>query len=119
MTLAVPFFSYWLSFACNESTGCPPWPLTAFSAFHAEGYSAMLTSEWWGGMWSAETALVYLGWYAWCVACWAVLPGKMVQGGALRNGDKVTYPMNCEFSQGRVVCSCTTCSPAILEGSSS
>lgn len=52
--------------------------------------------EWWSSLVSAEASLVYCAWYAFTVLCWAVLPGKMVEGGELRNGEKVTYPMNCE-----------------------
>ena len=53
-------------------------------------------TRWWSSLYSHEATLVYLGWYAFTVLCWAVLPGKMVQGGELRNGKKVTYPMNGE-----------------------
>lgn len=92
--LAVPFFTYWLSFACTEATGCPPWPLSSFSAYHSSSLDAMKDVAWWKSLISLEASAVYCAWYAWNVLCWAVLPGKSVQGGELRNGAKVTYPMN-------------------------
>lgn len=40
---------------------------------------------------------IYFGWYAFTVLAWAVLPGKKVEGVELRNGGKLTYPMNGEW----------------------
>lgn len=95
VTLSVPFFTYWLSLACTPSSGCPPWPLNAFASFHRDGFAAIIGGkDWWNGLWSGEAALVYLGWYAFCLVCWAVLPGKMVEGVVLRNGERIKYPMN-------------------------
>jgi len=54
-------------------------------------------SGWWEDLWSTEATLVYLGWYAWTVACWFVLPGKQVEGATLRNGQTISYKMNGEF----------------------
>ena len=95
VTLSVPFFTYWLSLACTPTSGCPPWPLNEFAQFHQNGWKGIIAgSAFWKGLWSNEAALVYLGWYGWCLACWAILPGKMVQGVILRNGQRITYPMN-------------------------
>lgn len=38
--------------------------------------------------------VVYAGWYAFNVVCLAVLSGETVQGGELRNGEKLSYKMN-------------------------
>lgn len=108
VTLSVPFFTYWLSLACTPTSGCPPWPLNAFAAFHQEGWKSIIAGrEFWTGLWSDEAALVYLGWYAFCLVCWAVLPGKMVQGVVLRNGERITYPMNGQSSPSSVVTNST------------
>ncbi|GAA6023015.1 hypothetical protein JCM11491_000357 [Sporobolomyces phaffii] len=94
VTLAVPFFSYWLAFACTD-TQCPPWPLNKFSSFHSNGWNAMTSgSGWWESLWSWEATSVYLAWYAWTVACWYILPGEQVAGPPLRNGQTLKYKMN-------------------------
>lgn len=94
MTLSVPFFTYWLSFACTAEQ-CPPWPLANLIGFHQAGYQAALTyKSWWSSLWDNKAALVYLYWYLWTVVCWAVLPGRWVQGTELRDGGKVWYRMN-------------------------
>lgn len=49
---------------------------------------------WWKSLWSTEAMLVYLAWYAWCVVCALVLPGKEEKGVELRNGQRLTYKMN-------------------------
>lgn len=95
VTLAVPFFTYWLTFACTPESGCPPWPVSSFLSFHQLGWAAMVgDAQWWSLFWSAEAAAVYVGWYTFCVLCWRFLPGERVQGSELRNGEKITYPMN-------------------------
>ncbi|KIJ10251.1 hypothetical protein PAXINDRAFT_86335 [Paxillus involutus ATCC 200175] len=40
------------------------------------------------GLWDTETALIYLGWYVFCVVAWAVFPSDWVEGVTLRNGKK-------------------------------
>lgn len=101
VTLAVPFFSYWLAFACTEDA-CPRWPLPELLDWHAKGASAIFAGDrtWWSGMWSWEATAVYFGWYAWTVLCWAALPGKEVQGTVMRDGNTLTYRMNGE--SGRI-----------------
>ena len=98
VTLAVPFFSYWLAFACTEDA-CPRWPLPELLDWHAQGARAMFGGDaaWWKGMWSLEATGVYCAWYAWTVLCWAVLPGKEVEGTVMRDGNRLTYKMNGAF----------------------
>ncbi|GAA6064079.1 hypothetical protein JCM10212_002721 [Sporobolomyces blumeae] len=94
VTLAVPFFTYWLAFACTDKA-CPPWPLSELRQFHTAGLAAMHSGpEWWARLWSWEATAVYGAWYAWTVICWAVLPGDQVEGAPLRNGHKLKYKMN-------------------------
>lgn len=98
VTISVPFFAYWLSFACTKKA-CPPWPLDNFIAWHKQGWNKATTDlKWWQQLWNPQVAQVYLAWYAWTVLCRFILPGEMVQGSQLRNGDKKTYPMNGQFS---------------------
>lgn len=89
VTLSVPATLYALYFGCSEqSGGCPP-PLST------DAIVAALTSpDWWVGLWDTQAALMYLGWYAFCVTAWFVLPGDWVEGTTLRTGGKVKYKIN-------------------------
>ena len=91
VTLGVPFLTYALYFSCSESSGgCPP-PTSEL----LERFSASVKSlEWWKSLWDSEAALIYLGWYAFCVATWLVLPGDWIDGVTLRTGDKKKYKIN-------------------------
>ncbi|KAM0791732.1 hypothetical protein ACM66B_004000 [Microbotryomycetes sp. NB124-2] len=93
VTLAVPFFAYWLSLACTPEQ-CPPWPMSNFVNFHKQGWHAMHSRQWWQSLWSNQVALVYLAWYAWTVVCWLVLPGQEFKGVQLRDGSRLTYKIN-------------------------
>ncbi|GEM08767.1 C-14 sterol reductase [Rhodotorula toruloides] len=95
VTLAVPFFTYWLAFACTADQ-CPPWPMRKLVAFHSNGLKAMQDPTWWESLWDWEAAGVYLAWYFWTVACALALPGKEIEGVKLRNGKKLKYTMNGE-----------------------
>ena len=59
--------------------------------------SAVQDVEWWKALWDREAALIYLGWYTFCVLAWAILPGDWVQGTTLRNGKRLEYKINGEF----------------------
>ncbi|GAA5999602.1 delta(14)-sterol reductase [Rhodotorula paludigena] len=89
VTLAVPFFSYWLPFAAENG-----FSLGNFLEYHRAGWRAMEDPAWWKSLWSAEAMIVYLAWYAWCVVCALALPGKEEKGVELRNGQRLTYKMN-------------------------
>ena len=92
-----PFFAYFLFFACNEHTGCHPRSSSAWN----ETLSGML-GEWTtskGKLWDWDAVLLYLGWYGFCVLCWAILPGEKVQGTLMRDGKRKTYTMNGESSR--------------------
>ena len=86
-----PFFAYFLFYACNETTGCPPTSRAQWSAL------LDLLGDWpssAGQLWDWKAAGVYLGWYVYTVVCWAVLPGQKVEGGVLRDGTRRMYKMN-------------------------
>ncbi|EIW65735.1 hypothetical protein TREMEDRAFT_41207 [Tremella mesenterica DSM 1558] len=91
VTFLTPITAYGLFFACNEVTGCPPSSSAAWRA------TWELIGDWpslAGNLWDWNAMWVYLGWYIYCVACWAVLPGQTVEGGLLRDGKRKVYKMN-------------------------
>ena len=91
VTLSVPITTYALYFGCSEETGgCPP-PISKETIV-----AALSDPQWWMGLWDTEAALLYLGWYAFCVAAWIVLPGDWVEGVTMRTGEKKKYKINGE-----------------------
>ncbi|KAF8920411.1 ERG4/ERG24 ergosterol biosynthesis protein [Mucidula mucida] len=91
VTLIVPTVTYLLYFGCSEETGgCPP-PLANLPDRAALALSSL---DWWKSLWDTQASLIYLGWYAFCVLAWAILPGDLVEGGTLRTGGKKKYKIN-------------------------
>ncbi|THH20554.1 hypothetical protein EW146_g838 [Bondarzewia mesenterica] len=92
VSFGVPVLTYALYFSCNEASGgCPPTPLSSLLPLVQQ---ALSDPEWWKGLWDAQAAVMYLGWYAFCVLAWAILPGDWVQGSQLRNGKYQHYKIN-------------------------
>ncbi|TFY76728.1 hypothetical protein EWM64_g7286 [Hericium alpestre] len=91
VTFGVPVMTYALYFGCNENSGgCPP-PL---STIPDSASAALSNPEWWKGLWDPYAVKLYFGWYAFCVAAWAILPGDWVEGSQLRNGGHQKYKIN-------------------------
>lgn len=89
ITFGVPFMTYALYFGCSEHTGgCPP-PIDT-----AVILDSLSNPAWWKGLWDTQATLLYLGWYAFTVAAWYVLPGDWVEGTTLRTGGKKKYKIN-------------------------
>jgi delta14-sterol reductase len=92
VTTVVPFVTYALYFACSEQAGgCPPKPWTVLLPRLG---NAVTDSNWWLSLWDTQAFVMYLGWYAFCVVAWAVLPGDWVEGVELRSGGKKQYKIN-------------------------
>jgi delta14-sterol reductase len=91
ITTTAPMVAYALFFACNEATGCPPTSSLGWAEAWANvgGYPSIA-----GKLWEWKAAGVYLTWYAFCVACWYLLPGERPEGNLLRDGKRKTYKMN-------------------------
>ncbi|KAL0566460.1 erg24, C-14 sterol reductase, partial [Marasmius crinis-equi] len=89
VTIIVPVIVYSQYFGCSEeSGGCPP-------HIFLEDISKSLGSQrWWQKLWDQEAAVAYLAWYAFCVVCWAILPGEWVKGTVLRDGSTKDYKIN-------------------------
>ena len=85
ISLIAPFLVYAFFYSCNESTGCPPMNSAGWRAIWDRGV---------GTVWEWQAGGAYLVWYAFCVACWALLPGERVEGSLLRDGKRNTYRMN-------------------------
>ncbi|KAJ3494108.1 hypothetical protein NLJ89_g10880 [Agrocybe chaxingu] len=93
ISIGVPIASYGLYFGCSESAGgCPP-PLS-FSALSDSVIRSVSNLDWWKDLWDTDASLLYLGWYAFCVVAWAILPGDAVDGTTLRTGGKLSYKIN-------------------------
>ena len=92
ISVGVPSMIYMLYFGCSEATGgCPP-QISTERVLHA-----VSDPEWWKGLWDTQAALMYLGWYVFCVLAWAILPGDQVAGTTLRTGQKISYKINGAF----------------------
>lgn len=91
VTLGVPFLTYMLYYGCSEQWGgCPP-PLETVGEFLKTGVSDVSN---WSKLWDTQATLLYLGWYAFCVLSWFILPGDWVEGSVMRNGQKQKYKIN-------------------------
>jgi hypothetical protein len=88
VSLLVPATTYALFFACNEQNACIP-------ALASDRVVAALSDpDWWLALWDPQAALIYLGWYVFCILVWAILPGDWVKGTTLRNGGHQSYKIN-------------------------
>lgn len=92
ISVLVPVFTYFFAFGCDER-GCPSMPV---GPFLREGLKQMQTWQFYADLWDTKASIAYLAWYAWCVVCWAVLPGQWLEGTTLRNGEKLWYKINGE-----------------------
>lgn len=89
ITIVTPIIAYLLYYGCNEITGCP--------AIDQETWMVAASDMWpsiAGKWWDWKAAGVYLAWYMYTVACWAILPGEELQGSLLRDGTKKLYRFN-------------------------
>lgn len=93
VTLAVPYFSYALAYLCTDQA-CPAWPVSNLLQFFSNGFAGMQELSWWQELISWEGMAVYGAWYTFTVLCWAFLPGKIVEGQVMRNGERLKYKMN-------------------------
>ncbi|KAF8958356.1 ergosterol biosynthesis ERG4/ERG24 [Flammula alnicola] len=93
ISFGVPFITYALYFGCSETAGgCPP--KISLDALSERVLVSVTDPAWWKGLWDREASLIYLAWYAFCVAAWAILPGDRVAGTTLRTGEKKQYKIN-------------------------
>ena len=91
VTIGVPFMTYALYFMCNERSGsCPPPPSTMLLNLT----EAVQDLEFWKSLYDPTAFALYLGWYAFCVAAWVLLPGDWIPGTQLRNGQYQKYKIN-------------------------
>ncbi|KAJ7067028.1 ERG4/ERG24 ergosterol biosynthesis protein [Mycena amicta] len=89
ITIGVPSLTYGLYFACSEhGGGCPP------TLVPDRVLLALQDPAWWKALWDTEAFVMYLGWYAFCLVAWAVLPGDIVKGTTLRTGGQKSYKIN-------------------------
>ena len=94
ITIAVPLVTYSLYFGCSQQHGCPP-PWVSIKS--PEILDTLQEPEFWKSLWDTEAAVMYLGWYVFCVVAWLVLPGDWVEGTLMRNGKKIQYKINGTF----------------------
>lgn len=86
LTFLTPLTIYGLYFGCDEVSGCPPPPSTWLPR--------ILAGQWASSLFDAQAFWAYLGWYAFTVAAWKVLPGDWVEGTLMRNGERKLYKIN-------------------------
>lgn len=90
ISILVPLFTYFFAFGCGER-GCTPTPVLPY---FQNGFQQMQTWQFYADLWDTKATIAYLGWYGWCLICWAVLPGPWIEGIILRNGQKLSYKIN-------------------------
>ena len=91
ISVGVPIITYALYFGCSEANGgCPP----QLTSIDERMVASATRLDWWKNLWDTEAALIYLGWYTFCVVAWAILPGDQVEGTTLRTGRKKQYKIN-------------------------
>ncbi|KAK8864236.1 hypothetical protein IAR55_001482 [Kwoniella newhampshirensis] len=91
ITFLAPLFTYIFFFACNDAVGCTPTSVNGWKdAWNLVGNFPSAAGYFWDG----RAAAVYGVWYAFCIVCWMVLPGEVIQGNLLRDGTRKTYKMN-------------------------
>ena len=93
VTVLTPFFCNVLFIGCNERTGCPPSWNREDRKFELGSYDLELLFD---KFFDGKAFLIYTVWYAYCVACWALIPGDWVEGTLMRNGKKQMYKINGE-----------------------
>ncbi|KAJ2013570.1 erg24, C-14 sterol reductase [Coemansia sp. S680] len=89
-------------FSCSEATGCQlPVTKTQWLAIaaHAADYRSYV---------SLEALAYYALWWSWLAMLYFVIPGRTVQGVALRNGQRLDYPINGLSSFLVTLCTATT-----------
>lgn len=89
ITFITPIIAYLLYYGCNEISGCPALDATTWARAASDNWPS-IAGKWWD--WKA--AGVYLGWYLYTVACWAILPGEKLEGSLLRDGTRKVYKFN-------------------------
>ncbi|KAH8104481.1 ERG4/ERG24 ergosterol biosynthesis protein [Cristinia sonorae] len=91
ISVGVTFLTYALYFGCSETSGgCLP-PLDILPQRLT---SSLTSSELWTSLFDKDAALLYIAWYAFCVAAWFLLPGDWIEGTTLRTGEKKLYKIN-------------------------
>ena len=96
---ACPTVAYLLYYGCNETTGCPATTSQGWQVI----YDRVINNDWpamAGRLWDWKAAGAILGWYVFCIACWAVLPVDATEGTVLRDGRRKKYWMNGESASG-------------------
>ncbi|PKI84646.1 Erg24p [Malassezia vespertilionis] len=98
ISTTVPLTIYYFTFACDDNIGCAlSLPVTNTDAFFANAKRQFIES------FTDTTAwCLYFGWYVYCVLAWLVLPGKWLEGLALRTGNRLQYKINGMIALGSV-----------------
>ncbi|WWC93994.1 hypothetical protein V866_000832 [Kwoniella sp. B9012] len=91
ITLLAPLFTYIFFYTCNDAVGCTPTTVSGWK--YAWSLVGNFPSSA-GYLWEWKAFAVYLGWYAYCIVCWKVLPGDVIKGNLLRDGTRKNYKMN-------------------------
>lgn len=88
VSTTVPFFTYALYYYCSEEAGC------SFPPQSWQGTFDIMVAGVKNSLFDGQAWAIYFGWYAFCVAAWALIPGQELEGTELRTGGKLTYKIN-------------------------
>ena len=94
MSVGLPILTYTITFACNETSGCPapsllhPWSFRLDTLADEIGWFGRNT------IFNFKTVIATLGYYALLFFLYGILPALEVEGTELRNGHRIKYRFN-------------------------
>jgi Delta14-sterol reductase len=94
ITLGLPTLVYAFLFACNDVSGCPAPSLLSPKTFTLDKLKQDINWQGWHTFINPNAFYATLGWYAFSLLLYTILPATEVEGTALRSGGRLKYRFN-------------------------